>query len=92
MLLAQSRLAGQQSVSSSVVGGPWKVPYTGVLAKSFLAAHRSICTHGFNHRLKNIGEAGEAGDCLEFPWKCLHITTSINLDEQALDYCHDIFF
>lgn len=47
-------------------------------------AHRSIGTHGFNHRLKNFGEVGEAGDCLEFPWKCLHIATSLNLDEHAM--------
>lgn len=54
------------------------------LTRSFPVAHGSLCTHGFNHRLKNSGEVGEAGDCLEFPWKCLHITASLNLDEQAL--------
>lgn len=39
------------------------------LANSFLEPQHSICTHGFNYKLRICGKGGD--DCLEFCWKYL---------------------
>lgn len=92
-LLARTRLGGSSLLARLSQADRAKFHTQGSLlvaprlTKSLLVARRSICTRGFNHRLKNFGEVGEADDGLEFPWKCLHIAASLSLGEQALDYC-----